>query len=41
MKNEKMKIYEIPQVDLLSFSAEDILTLSEGFDGMEDDFTAW
>ena len=38
MKNTELKIYEIPQLELILASCNDILTLSSGFDGEEDDF---
>ena len=38
MKITKPKSYEIPQVELLLISADDVLTLSNGFDGEEHEF---
>ena len=33
-----MKTYEPPQLELLLLAAEDVLTMSNGFDGAEDEF---
>lgn len=38
MKITQSKVYEIPQVELLLISADDVLTLSNGFDGEEHEF---
>ena len=38
MKITRLKSYEIPQIELLLLSADDVLTLSNGFDGEEDEF---
>ena len=36
MKLAQLKSYEIPHIDLLVLAADDVLTLSNGFDGEED-----
>ncbi len=38
MKLTQLKSYEIPQIDLLMLASDDVLTLSGGFDGEEDEF---
>lgn len=36
MRNNQLKNYEIPQIETLLLQNEDVLTLSNGFDGEED-----
>ena len=38
MKITRLKIYEIPQMELLLISSDDVLTLSNGFDGEDHEF---
>ena len=38
MKDSKLNIYEAPQIEMIAVSDDDVLTLSSGFDGEEDEF---
>ena len=38
MRNDTLRIYDAPEVEVISVLAADILTLSAGFDGDEHEF---